>query len=102
MVTQSVGSIGASRYAVYCPLGKVRRGGRDVSFRNQDQKVLRLSSPFVRTASLGVLAFCFIRFLNAQELSPRAYLITPVHSNAITLTWSFYDGAVDFNGVYPY
>jgi hypothetical protein len=37
----------------------------------------------------------------AQELAPRAYVITPVHSNAITLTWSFYDGGADFNGVLP-
>jgi hypothetical protein len=37
----------------------------------------------------------------AQELAPRAYIITPIHSNAITLTWSFYDGGADFNGVFP-
>jgi hypothetical protein len=37
----------------------------------------------------------------AQELAPRAYIITPVHFNAVTLTWSFYDGGVDFNGVIP-
>jgi len=66
------------------------------------QRKLRLTSPFVRSAFLSVLVFCFIQFLSAQELSPRAYLITPVRSNAITLTWSFYDGAVNFNGVYPY
>jgi hypothetical protein len=39
--------------------------------------------------------------LAAQDLAPRAYVITPVHSNAITLTWSFYDGGVDFNGTVP-
>ena len=37
----------------------------------------------------------------AQDLSPRAYLITPVHSNAVTLTWSFYNGGLDFNGTIP-
>ena len=37
----------------------------------------------------------------SQDLSPRAYLITPVNSNAITVTWSFYDGGVDFNGTIP-
>ena len=37
----------------------------------------------------------------AQDLSPRAYLITPVHSNAVVLTYSFFDGGVDFNGTIP-
>ncbi len=37
----------------------------------------------------------------AQDLAPRAYLITPVHSNAVTLTWSFYSGGLDFNNVVP-
>ena len=63
---------------------------------------MRLTYIVARAAFLVVLTLCFFRFLVAQELSPRAYIITPIHSNAITLTWSFYDGAVDFNGVYPY
>jgi len=37
----------------------------------------------------------------AQDLAPRAYLITPLHSNAVTLTWSYYHGAVNFNGTVP-
>jgi hypothetical protein len=39
--------------------------------------------------------------LRAQDLAPRAYVITPVHSNAVTITWSFYDGGVNFNGAVP-
>jgi hypothetical protein len=39
--------------------------------------------------------------LSAQDLSPRAYLITPLHSNAVTLTWSFYDGSINFDGSLP-
>lgn len=39
--------------------------------------------------------------LRAQDLSPRAYVITPVHSNAVILTWSYYNGSLDFNGVIP-
>src|SRR5271156_6800651 len=39
--------------------------------------------------------------LRAQDLAPRAYVITPVHSNAVTLTWSFYQGGVNFNGTVP-
>jgi hypothetical protein len=39
--------------------------------------------------------------LGAQDLAPRAYLITPENSNAITLTWAFYDGGLNFNGAIP-
>jgi hypothetical protein len=38
---------------------------------------------------------------SAQDLAPRAYLVTPVHSNAVTLTWSYYTGGLDFNNVVP-
>ena len=38
---------------------------------------------------------------NAQDLAPRAYMVTPVHSNAVTLTSSFYDGGLNFNGAVP-
>jgi hypothetical protein len=38
-----------------------------------------------------VIAECW-----AQDLAPRAYFITALHSNAITLTWSFYDGSIDY------
>jgi len=39
--------------------------------------------------------------LSAQDLAPRAYLITPRSSNAVTLTWSFYDGSLEVNGAVP-
>ena len=39
--------------------------------------------------------------LSAQDLSPRAYVITPIHSNAIIVTWSFYNGGVNLNGSIP-
>ena len=39
--------------------------------------------------------------LCAQDLAPRAYVINAVHSNAVTLTWSFYDGGVNLNGTIP-
>jgi hypothetical protein len=39
--------------------------------------------------------------LSAQDLSPRAYVITPFHSNAVILTWSFYDGGLNLNGTVP-
>jgi hypothetical protein len=39
--------------------------------------------------------------IGAQDLAPRAYLITPIHSNAVTLTYSFYDGSLIFDGTVP-
>lgn len=36
-----------------------------------------------------------------QDLAPRAYLITPVHSNAVTLTYSFLNGSIIFDGEVP-
>lgn len=36
-----------------------------------------------------------------QELAPRAYLITPQGSNAITLTWSFFQGGLNLPGELP-
>src|SRR5215475_503415 len=40
-------------------------------------------------------------FSQAQDLAPRAYLITPIHSNAVTLTYSFFDGSLLFEGTVP-
>jgi hypothetical protein len=51
-------------------------------------------------ASLVSLAAVAAR-LSAQDLAPRAYVITPVHSNAVTITWGFYDGGLNFNGTVP-
>jgi len=36
-----------------------------------------------------------------QDLAPRAYVITPLHSNAITLTYSYLSGSVLFDGTVP-
>jgi hypothetical protein len=41
------------------------------------------------------------QMVSAQDLPPRAYVITPLHSNAITLTWSFCDGSINYNGAPP-
>ncbi len=38
---------------------------------------------------------------HAQDLAPRAYVITPIHSNAVTLTYSFFDGSLFFEGTVP-
>lgn len=37
----------------------------------------------------------------AQELAPRAYIITPVHGNAITLSSSFYHGGLNLSNTVP-
>lgn len=48
-----------------------------------------------------ILAAVHINSACAQDLAPRAYLITPSHANVVTLTWSFYDGGLNFNGAIP-
>jgi hypothetical protein len=59
---------------------------------------MRLLFSLVSSAVIGV---CAMQLLWAQDLAPRAYIITPLHSNAVTLTWSFYDGGLNFNGTIP-
>lgn len=49
----------------------------------------------------GLLATWSLQALRAQDLAPRAYVITAIHSNAITLIWGFYDGGLNFNGTIP-
>src|SRR5580692_3293304 len=49
----------------------------------------------------AAMAICSLQVLWAQDLAPRAYIITPLHSNAITLTLGFYDGGLNFNGTVP-
>jgi hypothetical protein len=41
----------------------------------------------------------FVAF--AQDLAPRAYLITPVHSNAVIFTYSLFDGDLLFDNSVP-
>jgi len=43
----------------------------------------------------------FARTICAQDLAPRAYLVTPLHTNAVTLTYSFYNGSLIFDGTVP-
>jgi len=57
--------------------------------------------PALKLALSMAAVACSVQGLGAQDLSPRAYVITPVHSNAVILTWSFYDGSINFNGALP-
>ncbi len=56
---------------------------------------------FFKLVLSTAIAVGLLQVLCAQDLAPRAYVITPIHSNAITLTWSFYDGSIDYNGALP-
>ena len=47
------------------------------------------------------LWLCWVRPAAAQELAPRAYMIAPLHGNAITLTWSFYHGGLNLSSTVP-
>jgi hypothetical protein len=49
----------------------------------------------------AAIAVGFLQMLRAQDLSPRAYVITSLHSNAVTLTYFFYSGGLSFNGAAP-
>jgi hypothetical protein len=55
---------------------------------------------FMLASSMAVAASS-LRPIWAQDLSPRAYVITPLHSNAIIMTYSFYHGSVLFDGAAP-
>jgi hypothetical protein len=57
--------------------------------------------PFVNIVLSVGITVCSLHSLRAQDLSPRAYVINPTHSNAVILTWSFYDGSIQFNGTAP-
>ena len=59
----------------------------------------------MRFLSRGIFAavavLCIVRPVRAQDLSPRAYLITPVHSNAVTVIYSFFSGNLIFDSAVP-
>ena len=74
--------------------------GRDSSRSRESDEYVKVFG--IRLFSLGLLGTLLLSaVLRAQDLAPRAYLITPLHSNAITLTYSFYDGSINFNGALP-
>ena len=51
--------------------------------------------------AVTLIVLWWTAFATGQDLAPRAYVITPLHTNAITLTWSFYSGGLNFNGTVP-
>lgn len=46
-------------------------------------------------------ALCIGHMAMAQTLAPRAYVITPMSANAVSLSWSYFGGGLDFNGAIP-
>lgn len=59
-----------------------------------------------RTERLCRVGYLFILLMAtalafAQDLAPRAYIITPIHSNAVNLTYSFIDGDLIFDNAVP-
>jgi hypothetical protein len=52
-------------------------------------------------AIFTAIALFLPHLTQAQDLVPRAYVITPVRGNAITLSASVLHGGLDFNGVIP-
>jgi len=56
---------------------------------------------FPRIMLRGACLLCLIRCLSAQDLAPRAYVVTPTHSNAVTLISSFLVGSIIFDGTTP-
>jgi hypothetical protein len=57
--------------------------------------------PVLKSTWTMVFVASLLPVLKAQDLSPRAYVITALHSNAVTLTYGYYSGSVLFNGAAP-
>src|SRR5437764_15414644 len=56
---------------------------------------------FYQLALSALAGLVFTSLAAAQDLAPRAYVITPLHANAVTLTYSFYNGYIVFDGAVP-
>ena len=50
---------------------------------------------------IGAIALALCRVVAAQDLAPRAYIISPIHSNAIVVSYSFFTGNLDLVGGLP-
>jgi hypothetical protein len=55
----------------------------------------------IRLLVLTMLVGMSTGFCRVQDLAPRAYIITPLHGNTITLSCSFFDGSLNFYGALP-
>ena len=57
-------------------------------------------STYVRLV-IGAATLLLCRIAGAQDLAPRAYVITPIHSNAVVLSYSFFTGNLDLGTGLP-
>jgi len=57
----------------------------------------RFGRLFLLLASIGIVAL----HSEGQDLTPRAYIITPIHSNALVLSYSFETGNILINPTLP-
>jgi hypothetical protein len=65
------------------------------------ENATRFGVPKLYQAGL-VLFVCFVSLIGkAQDLAPRAYLITPKHSNAVTLSYAYFNGDLLLDGAAP-
>lgn len=55
----------------------------------------------IRRLWIVLFAVCVARASLAQDLAPRTYVITPIHSNAVVLTYSLFSGNLNFDGSVP-
>lgn len=56
---------------------------------------------FAKLVWLTGAVTCLLQMAWAQDLAPRAYVITPIHTNAITVASSFLSGEILFDGSTP-
>jgi hypothetical protein len=63
--------------------------------------IVDLFCVLLKRIAVLMIGGCLAASLSAQDLAPRAYVITPVHSNAVNISYSFFDGALNFGGVVP-
>jgi len=91
---------GQSQTRTSLRLGMALTSWHETSFTQCEEHGLRKFKDFARRnkrckIALGVFFAIFpLQALRAQDLTPRAYNVTPNHSNAITLTYSFNTGEI--------
>jgi hypothetical protein len=62
---------------------------------------MKLGPAATAAIAAGLLIVSSTPALRGQDLAPRAYVITPVTSNAVTLAYSYNDGNLLFEGTVP-
>lgn len=75
----------------------VRKRGDDLTLKN----LTRFSVTCFPALRMSIVGCLLSALSSAQDLAPRAYVITPVHSNAITLTYSLFKGDLLFDSATP-